>query len=38
LFGSNDTEAIVRLITALRVLVLEPLAALPMLAASREAL
>jgi hypothetical protein len=34
LFGSNDTEAIVRLITALLVLVLDPLAVLLTLAAS----
>jgi hypothetical protein len=35
LFGSNDTEAIVRLITALLVLVLDPLAVLLTLAATR---
>jgi hypothetical protein len=35
LFGSNDTEAVVRLITALLVLVLDPLAVLLTLAAAR---
>jgi hypothetical protein len=35
LFGSNDTEAVVRLITALLVLVLDPLALLLTLAAAR---
>jgi hypothetical protein len=35
LFGSNDTEAVVRLITALLVLVLDPLAVLLTLAATR---
>jgi hypothetical protein len=35
LFGSNDTEAIVRVITALLVLVLDPLAVLLTLAAAR---
>jgi hypothetical protein len=35
LFGSNDTEAMVRLITALLVLVLDPLAVLLTLAATR---
>jgi hypothetical protein len=34
LFGSNDTEAIVRLITALLVLMLDPLAVLLTLAAA----
>jgi hypothetical protein len=34
-FGSNDTEAVVRLITALLVLVLDPLAVLLTLAAAR---
>jgi hypothetical protein len=36
LFGSNDTEAVVRLIKALLVLVLDPLAVLLTLAASRD--
>jgi hypothetical protein len=36
LFDSNDTEAVVRLITALLVLVLDPLAALLTLAATRQ--
>jgi hypothetical protein len=35
LFGSNDTEGMVRLITALLVLVLDPLAVLLTLAAAR---
>jgi hypothetical protein len=35
LFGSNDTEAVVRLIKALLVLVLDPLAVLLTLAAAR---
>jgi hypothetical protein len=35
LFGSNDTEALLRLITALLVLVLDPLAVLLTLAAAR---
>ena len=35
LFGSNDTEAVVRLITALLVLVLDPLAVLLTLAVTR---
>jgi hypothetical protein len=35
LFGSNDTEAVVRVITALLVLVLDPLAVLLTLAASQ---
>jgi hypothetical protein len=37
LFDSNDTEAVVRLITALLVLVLDPLAVLLTLAATRRA-
>jgi hypothetical protein len=36
LFGSNDTEAVVRLITALLVLVIDPLAVLLTLAAARD--
>jgi hypothetical protein len=36
LFGSNDTEAVVRLITAFLVLVLDPLAVLLTLAATRQ--
>jgi hypothetical protein len=35
LFGSDDTKAVVRLITALLVLVLDPLAVLLTLAAAR---
>jgi hypothetical protein len=35
LFGSNDTEAVVRVITALLVLVLDPLAVLLTLATAR---
>jgi hypothetical protein len=35
LFGSNDTETVARLITALLVLVLDPLAVLLTLAATR---
>jgi hypothetical protein len=37
LFGSNDTEVVVRLITALLVLVLDPLAVLLTLATARSA-